>query len=313
MSAPRVSVYLLCRDRLDYFREAIESILGQSYLDFELIVSDNSEGDEVGHYVASTYPNLKYLRRRPPLGPIDHLTRILDEVESEYLVMFHDDDVLLPEYLNRMVCTLDAYPNTAAVGCNAFIIFGSKHSKALFAPGLCASVTIQTPEELFSHYVNLKDICHAPFPCYLYRMSIVRGVHPNEEEGGKHADVSFLMNVLKAGQIRWIPDVLMQYRRHAGNGSNEENIEEQLSLLRFALLNTKLTKKDIVIDDFRFVFWARWLLPKLDLVAYFCSRRIRIVTKFVLSRALSMLIIRPKVLGAKMARKLAVRLHIKWV
>ena len=280
---PKISVFLTCRDRVSYLEEVIESILRQEYKDFELIISDNSVGNEVSNLIAIRYPTLKY-RRRNSVDALKHFNQIIEEIDTEYLVIFHDDDVLLPGYLSGMITALTNHPNVAAVGCNAFITWETEPSDVIFAQGITHSILITTPDQLFEYYMDIDKRFHAPFPSYMYRTAFVQSLRFNAAEGGKYADVSFLMKIVKLAPILWIPDIFMQYRFHLGNDRNIEDIKGKLSLLRFVLATTCLTKKSRAVDVYRAVYLARWIMPRLKVMAFYRSRRMLVVMRYLISR-----------------------------
>lgn len=62
-----MQVFILCRDRVSFLDEAIQSILAQDVRDYEVTVSDNSERDNVGILIQDKYPEVKYIGRQPTL------------------------------------------------------------------------------------------------------------------------------------------------------------------------------------------------------------------------------------------------------
>jgi glycosyltransferase involved in cell wall biosynthesis len=212
----RVQVYLLCHDRVTFLEEVISSILTQTFRNYELVISDNSEGDDVGNFIRSKYPNVRYIRRIPSLPVLEHHRVTLSECTAEYATFFHDDDVMLPEYLLQMVNSLDLYPSISAVACNALIIrnrtlTNKKCMKEFSQPRL-----LQNLESLLEPYLALTSIGIAPFPGYMYRSSLIQNIYLEASEGGMHSDASFLMKILCRGPILWLPEVLMHYRIHVG-------------------------------------------------------------------------------------------------
>jgi glycosyltransferase involved in cell wall biosynthesis len=100
---PRVSVCIPTRDRPDYLRLAVTSVLTQSFSDFELIISDNSHGDETAALVKS-FPDkrIKYFRQHEiPLA--NNWIFALTQSCGEYCSIFGDDDLLEPEFLTRLI------------------------------------------------------------------------------------------------------------------------------------------------------------------------------------------------------------------
>lgn len=115
--SPRVTVLVAVKDGLPWVREAVESVLAQTYEDFELLVVDDGStdgtADAVGAYGDS---RIRILRNERNLGQVPSLNRGLGEAASEYVARLDADDVCLPDRLERQVAVLDESPSVALVG-----------------------------------------------------------------------------------------------------------------------------------------------------------------------------------------------------
>lgn len=284
----RIQVYVLSRDRVDYLDETLQSILNQDGICFDLVVSDNSEHDDVQKMIQIKYPGIKYVRRVPVLSAMEHFRLVISECNREFSVLFHDDDVMMPGYLIRMVGAFDQYPNISAVGCNAFILKGDTLTGNCFMRSFSRPVILETPESLLEPYLGFGIIGPAPFPGYMYRTSAISNLCLDASEGGKYSDVSFLMKVQLHGPLYWLPDPLIQYRIHPGNDSSVDEIGQRMSLLRYIYRNTSLTSKSKIIDEYRFDFWLKWLISHFKSISDLRSRRIRTIVKFLLIKSVEL-------------------------
>ena len=106
----QVQIYILSRDRPKFLREAIDSILNQnqSLMKFEIVVSDNSKSGDVSKMISKHYStkNFKYIKRGGMLSSREHFRLVVSELNSKYAVLFHDDDVLFPNYIKIMSSSL---------------------------------------------------------------------------------------------------------------------------------------------------------------------------------------------------------------
>lgn len=97
MSRPFFSVIVPTRNRSVYLRSAIQTVLCQSFDDFELIISDNSDDDKTYNVVKSfTDKRIKYYRTDKVLLMADNFEFALTKAVGEYVTYFGDDDGLLP-------------------------------------------------------------------------------------------------------------------------------------------------------------------------------------------------------------------------
>lgn len=276
-----IQIYVLSRDRPDFLKECLFSVLAQDVTNFELIVSDNSQGNSVMNMMNLHYPNVKIIRRIPQLGALDHFRCIIEEANSKYVVLFHDDDILCPQYVQKMQSLLDENRSAVGVGCNAEIFRENTREVITFSSIKSKVVELTTKEELVRYYFELPPTNPVPFPCYMYRTSAIKGASLDYKHGGKHSDVSFLLKVMDNGSLLWTSEILMKYRRHSGNDSSKENIYNRLSLLRYVYKNTSIQSKSELVKKYKFKYWSGWLfdhmaVPGLD------SRRKSVVIKFIL-------------------------------
>lgn len=300
---PKVTVCLLSRDRPGLITETLDSILAQTYRDFEVVVSDNSEYDEVEALLRARYPAVRRVRRKPNLSAPNHFRTVLNEIEAEYFVLFHDDDVMLAGYLERMVGVLEENLRLAAAGCNAWILREHAGTDKLTMDQREALLLLDGPEALVYRYLSLMTD-HAPFPGYLYRTAMVRSLFPDSSEGGKYADVPFLMKVAQRGPIAWLREPLMKYRIHSESDSATLSIGQFLRLLRFIYKNTAFKPRSDVVRQFRLVHWKRWLFqPGRQLARGWRSHRIRTVARFVVSSTLRLLLTKPELWKRIIAKK----------
>lgn len=102
-----------------YIAESIESVLTQTYKDIRLIVCDNCSTDNTEEIVRSFHdPRLTYVRNPKNLGPVGNANRCLELADGEYVCIFHHDDVMLPENLERKVRILEEHPEVGFVHSN---------------------------------------------------------------------------------------------------------------------------------------------------------------------------------------------------
>ena len=94
MTTPLVTVLLPVYNAQDYLKQSIDSILGQTFTDFELIISDNSTNNLTQKSCEKFTDNrVFYIKRVPTLSGIEHFNTILTEVSCDYFMIFHDDDI----------------------------------------------------------------------------------------------------------------------------------------------------------------------------------------------------------------------------
>ena len=116
---PRVSIGLPTYNRADRLARAIDSALGQTFRDIELVISDNgsTDGTEAlcGEH-ARRDARVRYMRQPVNRGPIANFNAVIDALEGEYALLLADDDWLDADYVERCLAELQANPGLALVG-----------------------------------------------------------------------------------------------------------------------------------------------------------------------------------------------------
>lgn len=110
---PKVSIGLPVYNGENYLEEAIVALRGQTYRDFELILSDNASTDrteEIGRRHAALDPRIRYLRLEENVGAARNFNRTVELATGEYFKWAAHDDLCRPAFLERCVELLDCNP-----------------------------------------------------------------------------------------------------------------------------------------------------------------------------------------------------------
>jgi glycosyltransferase involved in cell wall biosynthesis len=106
----RLTVLLPTYDRAASVSRTIESVLGQTRDDLELLISDNASEDDtetVCQGYAQRDPRVRYVRQPVNLGPIGNFNWLLTEASSEFVLLLADDDWLDDDYLERCLAIIE--------------------------------------------------------------------------------------------------------------------------------------------------------------------------------------------------------------
>lgn len=119
--------FLLPAYKIRFLDESLNSILGQSFTDFQVIVSDDCSPEDVlgvvGKYLEDQ--RVTYRRNDTNLGAdqlVDHWNLLLEQYDSEYVIIASDDDVYAPSFLEKVEKAVCAYPEADLIRVRAEII-----------------------------------------------------------------------------------------------------------------------------------------------------------------------------------------------
>lgn len=117
-AAPRVSVVVPCYNLGGYLDEAVDSVLGQTFQDFEIVVVNDGSTDPATRELLADYrrPRTRVLTT-PHRGLAAARNLAIADARGEYLCALDADDRLVPTYLEKAVRILDGDPTLAFVSC----------------------------------------------------------------------------------------------------------------------------------------------------------------------------------------------------
>lgn len=121
---PKVSVIIPTYNRSKYLCEAIDSVLAQTYKDFEIIVIDDGSTDDTRNVLNERYDGrIQYLYQANQ-GYSVAANKGIEASVGEYIAILGDDDLWLPEKLERQVRQFDDHPEFGFVGSESLVING---------------------------------------------------------------------------------------------------------------------------------------------------------------------------------------------
>jgi glycosyltransferase involved in cell wall biosynthesis len=247
-----VQLFISTYNRPLIVKNAINSALQQTYISVDVIVSDNSTIDDTEILVSGIKnQRLAYIRRKPSLPVIDHFNAILKDVTSEYFMIFHDDDTMYPEMIEELMINFKTGSDIIAVGANAKIITPGIFPDRLMLRRKFKSLIIHNRDEMAHQYLIKRGI--VPFPSYLYKCEVAKKLKFNPENGGKHCDVAFLMDLTSLGSVHMLKKPLMDYNISNGQDSMINNFQNRIRLINYIKKTTIYNRDSYLLKRFRVV------------------------------------------------------------
>ncbi|HET6183431.1 MAG TPA: glycosyltransferase [Acetobacteraceae bacterium] len=206
MRRPRISVLLPVYNGENYLGEAVNSILGQTFEDFELIAIDDGSADRSAAILQSIDdPRMVVIQNESNRGLVWSLNRAASVARGEYLARLDADDIALPTRLARQVAVLDGDPGISLLGGLAWDLL----------EGRCYPPTMPydpdpTVIRWMMHITN-----PLPHPSMMFRADLLSKLGTYmREEFFLAEDFDFSHRVSKLGGIWLMPERLILYRRH---------------------------------------------------------------------------------------------------
>ncbi len=227
---PKVSVlFPLYKTNETHLRESINSVLNQTFTDFELLLLDDCPQDDRSAIVAEfDDPRIRYEKNERNMGITPTRNKLISMAKGEYLATMDHDDLCLPERLEKQVAYLDAHPEVGVVS-SIYQILGTE-------------TIIRHPEHDADIKLNLiAGECSLLHPASMTRKSVLEehGIR-YEERFSPCEDYALWCDLIPHTRFHNIQEVLFLYRHHEGNTShnNQERMQKlTISILTQARLN----------------------------------------------------------------------------
>jgi glycosyltransferase involved in cell wall biosynthesis len=238
--APRVSVIMAAYNEERFLAEAVESVLAQSFGDFELIVTDDGSTDATPALASSFVqrdPRVKVIRAEQNRGKPFALNRALAVRRGELIAWLDGDDAMLPDKLARQVAALDANPDAAGCSHDAEI-FQSEDGHVI---GRFSHVANGGP--LRSGGIELWfDPTYKMLPSATMIRSSLCPPGGFDERLAFTNDWLFDIEVFRHGRCVALDDVLVRYRRHSDNfttRAGESGVAYEEGLIAMAIATAR--------------------------------------------------------------------------
>lgn len=129
---PKISVVMPVYNGEKYLRESIDSILNQTYSDFEFIIINDASKDSTEEIIKS-YDDVRivYAKNEQNLGVAGTLNRGLAIAKGEYIARMDADDISMPQRFEKQVKLLDKHKDIGVCGSN-IILFGEDITERTF-------------------------------------------------------------------------------------------------------------------------------------------------------------------------------------
>jgi hypothetical protein len=206
MTPPAVSVLMTAYNRDPYIAAAIESVLGQTFADFELIVVDDASSDrtvEVAHAYARRDSRVRVHVNGRNLGDYANRNHAASLARGRLLKYHDSDDVMYPHCLATMVPLLEAEPR-AGFALSAGGYWPGGPCPMLLTPRMCYQ----------REFLGLGLFMCGPASA-LFRADVLSGLGGFENVGAA-SDYVFWLKACARHAALLVPGDLFWYRRHAG-------------------------------------------------------------------------------------------------
>ncbi len=242
MHKPIVSMVMPVYNRAEYLKKSIQSILNQTFKDFEfIIVNDGSADNSIDIIKSFNDPRIKIFENDKNRGIVYSRNRGLSEAKGEFISMFDSDDIAVPNKLEIQLDFLKNNPDFAMVG--SWVRWIDEHNNFLKNKWKLTAKPEKIPAIML-------------FRNYFVQSTVV--IRKNAIPDGKYSegfdiveDSKMWFDVALKHKVANIQKYLVYYRVHSGNISdlNPKHFENSKKLFRyiFKMLDIEPTDEELNI------------------------------------------------------------------
>lgn len=221
-----VSVVLPVYNKAPFLRACIDSILGQSFTDLELIaVDDRSTDESLSILRAVDDPRLRVIALDHNLGPAGCAQRGFDAAQGRYIVRMDADDVMVPHRIAAQVAFMEAHPHLGMSGSHMVVLDrpGDLRRASLSDTDCRAGVLFQIP-------------VYQPTSIYRRAVLVEHGIRFEDAWPRYGEDWLFQLRLLKVTEVANLDEVLVQYRVGPQNSTQGRDRASDLRMVFSAVL-----------------------------------------------------------------------------
>ncbi len=245
-----IDIFVLSYNRANYIKTMIESLLNQTAGEFQIKILDNGSTDNTKEVVNSfNNQNIKFIGSIQNKGALWNFQRAQNLADKKYTVIFHDDDIIHPKYLEYALKALNKFDNVSIVcsGMRATTKPDIKNFKRYgFKPIVFNSISKFTSLVCLGFPLNYATV--------IYKTTFLKHINMKKLNKiyGKIADRPMVFEVAKKGTIVLFAGEYIQYRIH----QDQDSCDNKTGPFENQTINLHKYYKETIYND-------RFILPKI--------------------------------------------------
>lgn len=238
-----IEVFILTGNRLNFFKDSLDSILKQTVKDIKITVINNTDADDGTElYVNSLQKmnsNIHYFRQNCRVSPAENLETAKSLVSKDYVMFFHDDDILHSQYIEAALSLLNSYENVDLI-CSLLHSF-TENDEVIIKPFEQFKYRIFKNKYEFTKHIWVSyctDGTSLCFPNLIYKSENLKSLTIQRDKYGRASDKPIVINFLNDGIcIQFLEKDFFFYRNHSLQDTNAKvkspNVEQIIEYLLF--------------------------------------------------------------------------------
>lgn len=259
-ASPTITVLMSCFNAARWLDEAINSVLNQTFTDFEFIIVDDGSVDntlELIHGFSTADPRIVVIKK-PNSGLSDSLNIGIQAARGEWIARLDADDICEPTRLERQIVLASTNSNFVFIGSGLTIIDDVGNKLNIYSYPSCHAALLQ-------HLRTARKF--PPHASALYRTKIVRDLGGYRSRIHRAEDWDLWLRLSEVGELACLSEPLVQIRKHPGQISHSEGGRRQIVDSWLATVSYWLRHFNAVdpvdADDAKYNSFSAWIKVRL--------------------------------------------------
>lgn len=220
MTDPKISVCIPVFNGEEFIKQAIESVLNQSFKDFELVVVDNNSTDSTVALVKEfNDPRIKLFKNETNIGMIPNWNKAIEHSKGTYIKILPADDLLMPECLKLQVEVLENDPSQQiSLVCGTRNIIDKK-GRIIFTRGFAKKKAILSGEKAINKVIRSGGNIIGEGGAVLFRKEILKKTGVFNSPIFYVLDLDLWFKILLHGNLCVLPEVVCAFRISGSSAS----------------------------------------------------------------------------------------------
>jgi len=239
ISLPKVSICIPTYNYGQFIADTIESVLAQSYVDYELIVVDNCSSDNTRDIVSAYMAKdrrIRYYCNESNIGMVGNWNRCLQYTRGDYVKILCADDLLDPTCIERSMEFFDRYPNASLVTCIRQIV--DEQLKPMADVAYADSTNIESGRSVIRRCFFEGNLIGEPTAVMFRRKDAGRGFDSRYKQ---LIDLEMWFHLLEKGDFAFIAEALCSFRQHEEQGTKS-------SIKEFTVIDDELLLRETYLN-----------------------------------------------------------------
>lgn len=223
--SPRISVIIPTYNRRGYIVKSVESVLQQSFSDFEIIVVDDGSTDGTEEAVRPYAGRIRYIRQENR-GAAAARNQGIRQALGRYIAFMDSDDLSAPHHLHRLHDFLEQNPRFAMVIGNGAYLEGRFHNRSTV-------ISPQKAKRLAGKGVSVRDLFDGRvvrLQGTMSRKAALEEIGLLDEWFRLSYDLDLALRLVQRYPIGFVDEVVYLYRKHGSNISGDDELRSRENL-----------------------------------------------------------------------------------